>query len=363
MAKPFPTTAMLPLSKYRKTPPAVETGAFHFAMIQYQYSIQTFNLRRICLTHMAVYQSRVGWNFPLADERMSQKLLIFANPIAGRGQGKTIAKKLERDLQTAGFAVQLFFDRPNEISPHQAADAVIAIGGDGTLRSVVNLLFSANDQGPPVLPVPMGTANLMGRHLGIDWSARGMTRAVIETIRRRKIVRLDAGRANGKLFLLMAGVGIDAQIVHLLDRVRRGPIDFTSYLLPAAMTFAGYTFPPITVKVDGQTILKKTPAIAMVGNVKEYGIGLPILTEAVADDGLLDICVMPCRDRLELIEILMHVAAGEHALRESAIYLRGKTAHITSVEPVAVQIDGDSAAFTPLEIEVLPGRVPFLVPV
>jgi YegS/Rv2252/BmrU family lipid kinase len=293
------------------------------------------------------------------------RILIFANPIAGRGKGKILARKLDRELQAEGFAVQTFFDRPTDVPTsllEEPAQAVVSIGGDGTLRSVVNLFYADRSDGPAVLPVPMGTANLMGQHLGIQWSDRQTPRAVIETIKRNQIVRLDSGRANGRLFLLMAGVGIDAQIVHLLDSVRRGPIDMTSYLWPMAMTFAAYTFPPITVSVDNQTLLTNTPAIALIGNVREYGIGIPILTDAVPNDGLLDICIMPCRDRRELIELTVQIAAGEHALRESVIYTRGKSVQITAAEKVAVQVDGDSAGFTPLDIDVLPGRVPFLVP-
>jgi len=297
---------------------------------------------------------------------MPDSVIIFANPIAGRGKGKTLAQRLERELISSGFSVETFFDRPTDLSPgilQKSCVAAIAIGGDGTLRSVVNLFYANSENGPPILPVPMGTANLMGQHLGIRWPDRGITQAIIETIRLRKIIRLDAGRANGKLFLLMAGVGIDAQIVHLLDLMRRGPINMASYLIPAAMTFASYTFPPITVSVDHQIILRNKSAIAMIGNVREYGIGFPILPDAVPYDGLLDVCVMPCKNRMHLIEILIAIAAGEHVNRDDVIYTKGKTVHVDSPNPLAVQVDGDSAGFTPLSVDLLPGRIPFLLPI
>ncbi|HSV14571.1 MAG TPA: diacylglycerol kinase family protein [Tepidisphaeraceae bacterium] len=296
---------------------------------------------------------------------MSETILIFANPIAGRGRGRVVARRLERELTAAGYSAITILDRPADVklsAEHRAATAAISIGGDGTLRGVVELLMAADGNAPPLLPVPMGTANLMGRHLGMKWSAWNLGTSVLATLRRREIIQIDAARANGKLFLLMAGVGIDAQVVHLLDQMRRGPIDFTSYVLPAAMTFANYDFPAITVNVDGQTVARDTPAIAVIGNVKEYGTGFPILTEARPDDGLLDICVMPCRDRRALAEILMLVATGEHPLREDVVYLKGKSVRVESTTPVAVQIDGDSAGYTPLQIDLLAQRVPFLVP-
>jgi diacylglycerol kinase (ATP) len=296
----------------------------------------------------------------------ASRLFIFANPIAGRGKGRLLAKRIERDAIADGFSVRTFFDRPADLSSAdlgEPPDQVVSIGGDGTLAGVVNLFYADQTKGPSVLPVPMGTANLMGRHLGINWSDQNTPRAVIDTLRRNKITLLDAGRANDRLFLLMAGVGIDARVVHLLDSMRRGPIDMTHYILPMALTFASYDFPPISVRIDDHLVLNKTPAIAVIGNVKEYGTGVPITAKAVPNDGLLDICIMPCRDRKALIEVAVAIAAEEQAFIDSAIYTRGRRVRIESKEKVPVQIDGDSAGFTPLDVEIVPARVPFLVPV
>jgi diacylglycerol kinase (ATP) len=296
---------------------------------------------------------------------MRPVVLIFANPIAGRGRARVIGNQLAQTLGAAGVDARLILERPsaaplNGLNPDTST--VISIGGDGSLREVVELLLAGGNPPPPILVVPMGTANLMGRHLGVRWAAANLPAAVLATVRRRKIVHLDAGRANGKLFLLMAGVGIDGQVVHLLDRMRTGPIDFTSYVLPTALSFAGYRFPAITVQIDGDTVASDLPAIAFVGNVREYGIGLPLLTRARPDDGLLDLCVMPCADLRDVAGLLLNIAAGEHPLREDVIYMRGKSIRIASAEPVPVQVDGDSAGYTPVEINVLPSAVPCLLP-
>jgi diacylglycerol kinase family enzyme len=108
--------------------------------------------------------------------------------------------------------------------------------------------------------------------------------------------------------------------------------------------------------------MRDTPAIAVIGNVKEYGTGFPILTQARPDDGLLDLCAMPCRDRKELAEILLLIASGEHPLREDVVYVKGRSVIVESATPVPVQVDGDSAGHTPLKIEMVKERVPFLVP-
>ena len=78
---------------------------------------------------------------------------------------------------------------------------------------------------------------------------------------------LDAARANGRLFLLMAGVGLDATVVHELDRVRRGSISYASYAMPILATLGRYDFPHLNVEVDGKRLVENQPALAFVGNV------------------------------------------------------------------------------------------------
>lgn len=292
------------------------------------------------------------------------RVLIFANPIAGRGRGRPTAERLSVALAQAGYATDVILDRPADVPADRLAGAaaVVTIGGDGTLRGVVDRLIAAGDV-PPVLPVPMGTANLMGRHLGVRWRPATLAAAVVETVRRRQVRHLDAGVANGRPFLLMAGVGLDAAVVHLLDRTRTGPIAYASYVVPTALTLAAYTFPPLTVEVDGRVVMKDEPALAFVGNVREYGTGIPILTRAEPDDGLLDVCAMPCRNPIDLAALLIAMAGGDHVRRPGVVYARGTAARVTGpAGPVPVQVDGDPAGFTPLDVSVLPGRVPFLVP-
>src|SRR5439155_5662178 len=68
---------------------------------------------------------------------MPDTVLIFANPIAGRGRGRVVARRLERDLAAAGYRVISILDRPSDVkltAEHRRAIAAVSIGGDGTLR-------------------------------------------------------------------------------------------------------------------------------------------------------------------------------------------------------------------------------------
>ncbi|MGD0464459.1 MAG: diacylglycerol kinase family protein [Tepidisphaeraceae bacterium] len=297
---------------------------------------------------------------------------ILANPLAGQGKGKETAQCLERSLQTAGIRAPTIFDTPaasvGEASAEDAeilaaADAIIAIGGDGTLRAVASRCLKVRGDIPPLLPIPMGTANLMGRYLGIHWEAGDLPQRVVQSLQAARVVMLDAAQANGQLFLVMAGIGIDAQIIHEMDRIRDGPIKYASYVIPAALAVANYRYVPLEVVVDGKKIFPSAPAMAFVANISEYGTGFPVAPDARPDDGLLDVCIVPVVSLVDAVRQFFHAAAGEHVLAEGVVYARGKQIEVYSPQPVPVQIDGDSAGYTPTRIGLLRVRVPFIVPV
>lgn len=294
----------------------------------------------------------------------SEVVLIFANPIAGRGRGGLIAQRLHSRLLADGYDARTILEPAEHVAATDIppdARAMIVIGGDGTLRAVAGR-FCTSGCGVPILPVPMGTANLMGQHLGIRWDDLTLENRVSAAIRRRHVRPIDAARANGELFLLVAGVGLDAHIVHELDRLRSGPIDYLSYIVPAATALGLYAYPPLTVIVDTHQVLENRPAMAFIANVAEYGTGFPLAPDARPDDGLLDVCVIPCRSRGDAVAMFLHAAAGEHLQAEGVIYVKGKHVRIDSPEPVPLQVDGDPAGHTPVNIDLLPTRVPFIVP-
>jgi len=200
-----------------------------------------------------------------------QRIAIFANPIAGKGKGRRIAESLRDRFAREGWETRLILEHASKATSQslEGVTAAVSIGGDGTLRSVVERVTDhAAHAGPGVLVIPMGTANLMGRHLGVALSHRGLEERAVEMIASRRLVYLDTGvmrttlgapnsanpaeppAGGSRLFLLMVGVGIDGAIVHALDRVRRGPIGIASYFQPALETLAGFEYPRLSVEAD-----------------------------------------------------------------------------------------------------------------
>jgi diacylglycerol kinase family enzyme len=299
-----------------------------------------------------------------------KQALIFVNPIAGRGRGRGFASKIGQRLERSGLRVRTFDDPPPLVDSADLGDlsstvAAVTIGGDGTMRAAAQrLLEETGDKAanvPPIVVVPLGTANLMAKHLRLKWKMRSIDQEVADAVKTCKTVMLDAARANGRLFLLMAGVGLDATVVHELDRTRRGPIDVTSYTLPLLWALRQYDYPPLRVVVDGRCVAESVPALAFVGNVREYGTGFPILTRAASDDHLLDVCVLPCGSSMQAMRLAVLVTTGDHVSESGVVYTKGRSIQIESAKPVPVQIDGEAAGLTPLAVELLPVGLRFIV--
>jgi YegS/Rv2252/BmrU family lipid kinase len=265
----------------------------------------------------------------------------------------------------SGFGASVEVNDPNEASQARelaGADAIIAIGGDGTVRGLARRCLDASGKVPPLLLIPAGTANLMARHLRLRWPWRDLPNRVLQALKGGKVIPIDLGQANGEIFLIMTGVGIDGSIIHEMSKMRKGPINYASYAIPTALAVGKYRFSPLRVCVDGREVFPMLPAVAIVANVAEYGVGFPLAPDSKPDDGLLDICVIPVDTHMEMLKRFLHAAAGEHLLTEGAIHVRGKQVEIESEEPVPAQVDGDPAGYTPIHIDLLRAKVPFIVP-
>lgn len=143
-------------------------------------------------------------------------------------------------------------------------DVVIALGGDGTVNEAVNgLLTEGPSPGLPALAVlPIGSANVFARALGLPGDVVGATRAVLEALRagRYRTVGLGtAGHPGGteRYFTFCAGVGLDAEVVREVER-RRGAgakADPSLYVRTAVRHFFSGTdrrHPALTLEVPGR---------------------------------------------------------------------------------------------------------------
>jgi len=230
---------------------------------------------------------------------------------------------------------------------------LIVSGGDGTISEAVSGMCG---EGVPVLVVPSGTENVLAKYMGLrldpDW--------LYQVLDHGREIRFDVPVCNGRRFLLMAGVGFDAEAVRLVSQRRRGHLSYLSYLGPLWQAFWHYRHPHLTIEADGETIFEG-PGLALVGSVPRYALGLRILRRAIPDDGLLDVCAMACDSRITLIRHALKALLGRHDGGDDVVYRQARRVRIVSDERVPVQIDGDVAGWLPADLEIAPQAARFMV--
>ncbi len=164
----------------------------------------------------SVLASQISFISPTAD-----RVLIVTNPVAGSRMRRETIHDLVVRLNVVGLRAEVIDDLTllaDLIEAHRSAGrlrAVVAAGGDGTLAEVVNR--APHDV--PLCVYPLGTANLLAGYFKLECDAL----ALANTLAEGATVQLDAGNANGRIFLSMVGCGFDGEVVQRLHAMRRRP--------------------------------------------------------------------------------------------------------------------------------------------
>lgn len=269
------------------------------------------------------------------------RVLLMVNPRSGRGRALATAAQLDHELQKRGVTcTHASVDLPSAQTEElcATATALAVIGGDGTVRWAAAM---AAARGLPLAIMPMGTENLAAREFGFGADAALLAQAIA----RGKSHRVDMGSVNSSPFLVMASVGFDADLVHAVDRVRRGPITRWTYVAPALRLAFGWRAPNMTVSVDGRSLFEGRGQM-VVANCRHYGAGLNPARRADAADGMLDIVILPAAGPLQ-------VAWWMGKLRQAgwdgqgAVTSRGAVVHAEFTREVSLQADGDPVSEPP----------------
>lgn len=293
-----------------------------------------------------------------AGERARTRFLAIVNPVSGRRNVRPRVDATRRALEQRGAAVNVRYTErgghATEIAAAEADgfDAVLVVGGDGTVSEVVNGLIGSR---VPIAILPTGTENLLARELGMPRSPEVLARLLVEGFVRPH----DVGQANGRNFVAVTGVGFDAECVDRLVARRRGHISRLSYALPILQTFLSYRFPPIRVEADGETVFEGR-GLAMVGIIRTYASKFHLFQRAVTFDGLLDLVVFRCSGKLRLTGHAINLVLRRHLKSRSVIYGQHREIGVSSDVPLRHEVDGEAGGDLPVRYTIQPQAVQFL---
>jgi diacylglycerol kinase (ATP) len=294
-------------------------------------------------------------------------ILIAANPYRGAAGPRARVEALVAALEAAGAGsrVRVVWDAAARAAfladPGAMADVrcVVAAGGDGTVAAVLNELPTD----VPLAVLPTGNENLFARALGFAVPPARLAHAILVGGRRR----LDLGRARTsdgtRRFGLMLSAGFDADVIHRLARWRErgdGPrrVGRGSYVRPIGAALWGYAHAPLSVTADDVTTRGVHCAI---GNLPDYAVALRLTPAARADDGLLDWTTFQRGGRAALAAYAWAVLLRRHVTLSHVRTGRARRLRVSGDVPVPVQLDGEAAGFTPVEVEVLPAALSLVV--
>jgi diacylglycerol kinase (ATP) len=293
-----------------------------------------------------------------------KRCLVISNPAAGRVTQSLVARAGAM-LSVAGVDAVLYEATSPEDARNRARDAsldsglnaVIAAGGDGTLRDVASgLVGNGGPTGPAFGILPLGTTNVLARELAIPFDLQGAVRIILEG----RVGDLFLGIANGAYFMTMAGVGFDASVVATVDRELKRSIGRGAYVVAAMQSLINLPRHEFEIHVVGQGTFRA--ASVVVAKSLYYGGSFSCAPQARVDRPELHFCLFK---KPGAVNAMLYAAAlGARRLTESDRYqiVIGQEGTITGPAGLPVQVDGDVVTSLPLHVAVASAPLAVLRP-
>jgi diacylglycerol kinase (ATP) len=239
------------------------------------------------------------------------------------------------------------------------ADVVLAAGGDGTIRAVAE---SLRGTGVPLALLPSGTGNLLARNLALtlDDLSHSVDTAFTGTVRPIDVGVVQAERTDGSrsshVFLVMAGLGLDAQMAANTNAMLKARVGWIAYIDAIARGVRENKSVKVRYSVDGGPQQSASVNTVIVGNCGLLPGNIQLLPDAVIDDGVFDIVALRPGGFVGWVQIYVKLVWENGILRRSTVgrrivsmsrdvralrYLRGTDLTLRLEHPEEFELDGD----------------------
>ncbi|MGH9719298.1 MAG: diacylglycerol/lipid kinase family protein [Bryobacteraceae bacterium] len=296
-----------------------------------------------------------------------RRAVLIYNPRAGKVQaaGDTFVPGILEALTRAGHAAKaVATEGPGTAGSiaqralGEGADLILACGGDGTLNEVAEGMVGSRI---PVGMLPGGTANVLCCELGLR---AGIEEAVALTGESQP-TRIAVGRASTagaapRHFLLMAGAGLDAQIIYHMQgglKQRWGKLAYWA----AGFRQLTRSLAEFDVEIDGH---KARCSFALASRVRNYGGDLEIASGASLLEDRFEIVLFEGKWTPRYLKYLAGIASGRLSGMSGVTVLQATAARFDAADgsPVYLQVDGELAGRLPATVEIVSDALTLLVP-
>ncbi len=281
-----------------------------------------------------------------------KELLFIVNPAAGNGAALGAIPLIERFCKQCGFKYEI---TKTQYKGHATAlaknaislpyDAVVAVGGDGTVMEVANGLVGSLT---PLGILPTGTGNDLSKSLNIPSKIDN----ALSIIAHGKPKYMDAVSYGNGYFFNVASIGFDAEIARDIQKVKRWISGKSAYYLSAFLKFITYRHKDVILEIDNTKISAKILLFA-IANGTHYGGGMKVNPNGSIDDGYLDAILIAPIPRFKFPFLFWKFVSGKYLDLPYVKAYRCKKVKIHSNESLPVNGDGDIIATTPVQFSVL----------
>jgi diacylglycerol kinase family enzyme len=292
--------------------------------------------------------------------------LIF-NPNAGRiRRNPDLIEAVKKTLETAGHGVALHpTSGPGDATRlatravQEGADVVLAAGGDGTINEVVNGMVGS---AIPLGALPAGTANVLGMEtrMGGDPVKAALRLAELEPVRIALGLVREIGGQPRRHFLLMAGAGVDARIIVILNPRMKKLFGKGAYWLAG-----GQSLFRRLEELDAQiSAERRRCSFALASRVRNYGGDLEIATGASLLKEPFELVLFEGANPLRYFKYFAGVLARRAGRVQGVTVASTRCVALTPLpgQTVYIQVDGEQAGTLPAQVEIVPGALTLLVP-
>lgn len=294
------------------------------------------------------------------------RALVLFNPAASRAPSEGELAPILRSLRERGWSVAL----QRTTGPGGATalakagvasgcDVIIAAGGDGTVNEVVQGLAHSDAM---LGVLPLGMVNIWAQEIGLPQHIG----AAVQSLANGEVRRVDLGLADWgnhreRYFLLMAGIGFDAEVVQRTRPHLKRTLGPFAYIWNGVLGALGSPGANMEIDLPGETLRRKA-MLALAGNTRLYAGGVRVTPAACMDDGLLDLCLFTGRGFWRAALYAAELLVGCHRRDAAVLYRRAACIAVHAAPPLPVQLDGELAGVTPVTLRVAPLALRVIVP-
>ncbi|WP_075589907.1 diacylglycerol/lipid kinase family protein [Labilibacter marinus] len=290
---------------------------------------------------------------------MTKRILFLINPVSGIGKQKTIEKYIESELDSHKLSVDIsyteFRGHARELAGKAVGkyDAVVAVGGDGTVNEVSSKLVGTDTA---LAIVPTGSGNGLARYMQIPMRLQKAVQSLNYFIEKK----IDTMKVNQFCSVNVAGIGFDAHISHNFEgRKLRGPL---GYLQLITSEFGGYQSETYHLKIDGQEYTRKAFLISF-ANSSQYGNNIHIAPNAKIDDGLIDVSIIHDFPKINAPAMVFSLLDKSINKNDNDEVVRAQKIEIEHDSALSAHIDGEPVSLgNKATIEIKPLSLKVIVP-